>query len=417
MTLIVPPGLLVAETITRRQGKALPTDRWAYKLAGNQYAIDTVINDAPDIDERKMAVTVVYADGNRRDGVGDLLDVGGILLDRHRKNAIGLFDHGKQVVFPIAKSEDPDTGEYTNYPDQHDQVARARAFFYRGDGSAPGLGADEYDHARFCEQVFDLMAQKFIRGGSIGYQVVQAKSLDPDYRTGLPAGLHLQKVLMLEFSVVVMPANMDTVRKTLNGDYDCRADYDYVNEILSMPRICGAAPCAYLVKSLTPYAPPRTAQLGYEADRVKVPHGDHTKTDVPPARWKPGAGAEKTMSAMAEGAGGALVAPPAYMGPKPEKKVVWRPDDDEEKPDGCTCKGYPRVKMRNGSGHEVSCPYHKSWQAQGGFSRKKDLLPGGRADGRRPEDFSHHELELGVRHELEHTHDVAKATWSAAASS
>lgn len=34
-----------------------------------------------------------------------------------------------------------------------------------------------------------------------------------------------------------------------------------------------------------------------------------------------------------------------------------------------------------------------------------DLIPGGRASGRRPEDFDPHQLALGIRTELEHTRD------------
>src|ERR1700692_1325152 len=50
---------------------------------------------------------------------------------------------------------------------------------------------------------------------------------------------------------------------------------------------------------------------------------------------------------------------------------TWRPETDGVKPDGCICKDYPRTKLRNGSGHQPECPYHKSWLEQGGFNRNK----------------------------------------------
>lgn len=228
-----------------------PSPTFSYKLFGGPQAsgfgLDVAIGDELEVDEGHMSLVIPFADGQRRDGVGDLLEIGGIRLDRHRINPVVLFDHGKQVVLPIGMAEDPESREYTVNLDTVAQKASLKCFFYQGKGPIPeGVEVDEqYKHAVFCEQLFDLAAKRFIRGGSIGYQVIHAKQLSPDYDMGVPQGLHLLAVLMLEGSLVVMPANQETVRKTL-----------------SLPTICGKPLSPYLVKCLQPYAQ-KKVQLGY----------------------------------------------------------------------------------------------------------------------------------------------------------
>jgi len=232
-----PPPL--GSTFTMMEGrKDLDTSQYGYKLAGSSYGLDTAYGEF-DIDEKRMALRFPFADGNRRDGVGDLLEVGGIRTDRHEKNRIVLFDHGKQVQLPIGKAEDPNTGAYTVEIDPVGRKAWLTCFFYQGKGLPGAKPHDEYDHALFCEQLFDLAAKRYIRAGSIGYQVVKALKLPADYEQGTPPGLHLLVTLMLEGSLVVLPANGDTVRKAL-----------------ALPQVCGKALSPVLVKSLSPYAEP-----------------------------------------------------------------------------------------------------------------------------------------------------------------
>ena len=228
---------------------------YAYKLAqGSQYAYDVVFPDQIDVDEKRMALRIPFAAGKQRDGVGDYLEVGGIRTDRHRANPICLYDHGKTVSLPIGMAEDPVTRQYTVRIDPVEQEADLLCFFYAGKG-LPGIDkSQEYDHAVFCEQLFDMAVKRYVRAGSIGYSVIQAKHLSPNYDTGTPAGLHLLSVLMLEGSLVVLPAHQDTVRKCLN-----------------MPTMCGKALSPYLVKSLQQFAPLET----------KTVSGFGTKGDVP----------------------------------------------------------------------------------------------------------------------------------------
>lgn len=269
------PGPHFAENMfASRQGVAYG---YGYKLAdAGNYGLAVAI-DSPDIDENRMSLTFPFADGRRRDGVGDLLEIGGIRTDRHRLNPVVLFDHGKALALPIAKAEDPDSHEYTVYLDPQTQSATCKAFFYQG----------QDEHGLFCEQLFDLVSKRYVRAGSIGFTVVAAKELPPNYETGTPKGLHLISVNMLEASIVVMPANQDTVRKAL-----------------SLNRVCGKPLSPVLVKSLSPYAGERKVQLGYEGKSMcklcgmesctcPVPTGNLSDTDVPPARWKPGLGAMK----------------------------------------------------------------------------------------------------------------------------
>lgn len=270
-----PPTLKSFDPFPVLDGRAkdLPSDRWAYKLVDTgAYGLDVAI-EQPSIDEAKMSAWIPYADGNRRDGVGDRLNVGGINTERHRKNPVILFDHGKQVVLPIAMGCERgpdgkyDLARYKNVIDPATQTARINAAFYQGKGLTGVDRTQEYDHAVLSEQYFDMLCKGLLRSGSIGYQIVQSQGLPPNYETGTPQGLHLIAVLMLEASLVVMPANADTVRKAL-----------------CLGTCCGKPLSPMLVKSLQPYAPASTkTQVGYQ------------KSTIPPARFKPGVGAMKSL--------------------------------------------------------------------------------------------------------------------------
>lgn len=227
---------------------------FAYKLApeSGQFGLDVAFSDDVRIDEQRMSAVIPFADGNRRDGVGDLLEVTGIHTERHRKNPLVLFDHGKEIKLPIALTEEPDSKAYTVTIDPQTRTASAVAYFYQGKGLAvPGRDA-ERQHALLCEQLFDLIARKFLRAGSIGYQVIRSYPLEAEPQRGIPRGLHLLETLLLEVSAVVLPANSDTVSK-----------------MLALPEVCGKPLSPYLVKSLAPYAPVPRVQLGYEPGRSK----------------------------------------------------------------------------------------------------------------------------------------------------
>lgn len=245
---------------------------YGYKLLNGpstSYGMDTVMGESMDIDENRMAVRIPFADGTRRDGVGDLTEVAGIKLDRHEKGRQVLFDHGKVVTLPVALTEDPDTKQYTVFIDPHNRTADAWCFFYRGKGLEGVQRNKEYDHAVFCEQLFDLLTKRFVRGGSFGYQVIKGYPLQPDYEKGLPQGIHLLETLLLELGPVVLPANMDTVLKSKSLGYDPEAAY----KILSMPTICGKTISPYLVKSLSGCVD-KKAFLGLDGTYDKNPDND-----------------------------------------------------------------------------------------------------------------------------------------------
>lgn len=226
-----------------------------------QYGLDAVYSVDPGVDESDMSFILHFADGTRRDGVGDLLNVEGIDTSRHRANPISLFDHGKTVALPIGYTETRDTREYTVFIDPVARSAKAKVFVYDGrkgiDGAERNL---VYDHAIFCEQIFDMWAKRLIRAGSIGYQVIEAEELPQDWRKGIPKGLLLNKVLMLEASAVVLPANGDTVRKCL-----------------SLPKVCGKPLSPYLIKALQPYAQRET--------KVSVGFADVVQTKAAERWW------------------------------------------------------------------------------------------------------------------------------------
>jgi hypothetical protein len=279
-------------------------------MAGN-YGLDVAIGE-PQIDESRMAIKIPYANGERRDGVGDLLDVGGIQLWRHRANPICLFDHGKVqgnsgTTLPIGTCEDPDTKAYRNEIDVLAKTAAAWNFFYSGTGLNGVPVAEEYSHALFCEQLFDMTVKRILRGGSIGYQNIKTLPLQADYQTGTPAGQHLLVTLMLEFSLVVLPANGDTVMKSFPSVDAYNEWEESVRRNLSRGYlVCGKALSPVLHKSLATYVPEETKastggglvtlkQIDEAAERkmkeVAVPLANLPDTKIPPAQFDPGVGA------------------------------------------------------------------------------------------------------------------------------
>lgn len=238
----------------KARGKSAPVGT-SYGLdQPSSYGLDTFIDpQALRVDEARMSVHIPFADGRSRDGVGDLLEVGGIDCSRHIQNPIALYDHGKAVTLPIGLAEDPLTRLYTVELDQTGRRGCAETFFYQGKGMGAGVERGrEYEHAVFCHQLFDLMCKRLVRGGSIGYTVIAARDLPPDPATGTPKGLHLLAVKMLELSAVVLPANQDTVTKSMPAYLAGMADT--AREILSMPDVCGKSLSPALRKSLEPFA-------------------------------------------------------------------------------------------------------------------------------------------------------------------
>lgn len=246
-------GLLEAVRVIQGRQKSFPG--FAYPIAVGQFGRDVVVPEAIVADENRMSIWIPFADGNDRDGVGDVLEVGGIRTNRHKVNPFVLYDHGKQVSLPVGISEDPDTRAYTVEINPEGRRAKGHAFFYQGTGLSGVDRSAEYDHGHFCHQLYDLMVKGFVRGGSIGYTVVAARELPPDYERGTPKGLHLMAVNMLEYSAVVLPANQDTVIAKHKGlEWYMGRMADQARQILCMKSVCGKPLPGHFIKSLSAYA-------------------------------------------------------------------------------------------------------------------------------------------------------------------
>lgn len=202
----------------------------SYKLETGAYGLDVAIphtlKDA--VNESEMSVTFPFAASHGRDRVGDFLHVSGIRTQAHRANPISYFDHGKRIYFPIGKTESP-AGEYTVSIDPDQGLAVAKTYF-----SQSLLEA---------EQVFELCREGILgRAGSIGYRAVRAVKLAADPEEGIPPGLDLQEVELLEPSIVGLGANGDAVRK-----------------VLSASHVCGKSLSPVLRRTLEPLAAPKPA--------------------------------------------------------------------------------------------------------------------------------------------------------------
>lgn len=337
----------------REQGygyKLMPSAKYSV----GQFGLDVPFSTSLDIDERQMSVRFPFADGGQRDGVGDLLEVEGIDLSRHKKNPLVLWDHAKTYDKPIALAAEynEDSGQYDidKYTVEIDPILRTAfvtAYFYRGKGMNGVEKAKDYEHSLFCEQIFDMMAKGLVRAGSIGYQVVDARELPPDYRTGTPKGLHLLKTLMLEASAVVLPANGDTVRK-----------------MLDMPKSCGKPLSPWLIKSLKPYAPERKAFM---------------------------ATGEKANSSGI--------------------RVVIKPYRDPEfgKTYGIFDLGGKLLIGEFSSWSEAEKGADRAKYIITKTEKSIERIPGGLASGKNPADFDPEQLEIGMKVELEHSGDADMA--------
>lgn len=293
-----PPNLNPFDpfSVLEKRNKDLDTSKYSYKLTGGQYGLDTSFYNDPEIDIDSFSIRVPFAVGGNRDGVGDVISIGGIdCQTRHKINPIVGFDHFKSVAFPIGISESPEAKIYTVDLDVTNQVAYGTAFLYQGKGM-PGVDRKEdYSHGVFVNQLFDLLKLKLIRGASIGYSVKSATEIPADHERGIPKGLNLLATILLEYSIVVLPANARTVVKSFTGNPYSEWQ-ENIAQVLSRNTIGGKPLSNHLIKSLSPYAPPKVAQLGYEG--------------------------QKTMSYLNESTGGALV-PPAQFGPKiPDKEKI-----------------------------------------------------------------------------------------------
>lgn len=259
-----------------------------YKLAENgNYGLDIIVSETPRYDLNKMAVYLPIADGGSRDGVGDIIRIEGIDTTRHRLNPLCLFDHGKnEKKLPIGFFQNRDSSSYTFEKDLTSKTAGGWSFIYQGKKNKElplefTTTKAEFEHAVFAEQCFDMWVHGLIRGGSIGYQVKMAREIPPDYEKGIPQGLDLMQTLMLEGSMVILPANMYTV-KSLDTDLICKLCRDGV--------CCGKRLDPILVKSLERVKPPEKEMVSL---LINTPN-----KKIPPAMWKPGLGAIKDLSIL-----------------------------------------------------------------------------------------------------------------------
>lgn len=289
MTIPQPPALIndrkAFAPVLEARSKSLPSDVWSYKLSNPEtYGLDVAVTDDMQINESDMSAWIPIASGAERDGVGDVVIVEGINTSRHILNPQCLLDHGKFVQLPIGLAETRESPyEYTYQMDPINKKAGVRCFFYMGKNdqrqwkSLEQDNGKQYDHALMVEQCFDMMVKRLLRAGSIGYSVLDAEHIPPDYVKGYPQGLLLRKVLLLEGSLVIMPANPRTVLQKWGAKSLSFATspevYDEWSEnvrcVLSAGKLCGKTLSPVLVKSLQPFAPALTKIVsGYEGEAM-----------------------------------------------------------------------------------------------------------------------------------------------------
>jgi len=136
-------------------------------------------------DERRLSVTVVT---RTRDRHGDILEPGGARIADFLKNPVVLWAHEVRSL-PI--------GRVTSLV-RHEDALRAEILF------AP---------TPFAKEVYELYAQGFLRGWSVGFRPVEWEVINDE--KGKFAGYHIRAWELVELSAVPIPANPDALTHAL----------------------------------------------------------------------------------------------------------------------------------------------------------------------------------------------------------
>lgn len=232
------------------------TKQFAGGTSGAGVFTSLAYNEVPmECNDAEMSIVIHFANGQRRDSVNDLLEIGGINTERHRKNSIVGFDHFKAIQLPIGLSETRDTREYTVTLDVPNQRAYGKCFIWDGSGGIDGAKKPLYDHAVFCNQCYALAKSRILVSGSIGYTITKGVNLPAEYDKGLGAGIHILACNLLEYSLTVIPANQDTVVKSFPSK-DAYGEYlDGLKTTVSRNKVEGKPLAAPLYKSLSSAIP------------------------------------------------------------------------------------------------------------------------------------------------------------------
>ncbi len=281
---------------------------YSYKFAGdNGFALDTSINKPILLDKSKMCASAPFA-STVKDRWGDVMEVTGIFTGNHQMNPVSMLDHGKYWPLAIGVTESP-SGEYLVRIDKEAGEAWQTTYFSQS--------------CKVAAQVFALIDEKIIRGGSIGYKSLEVRDL-PGAKT--PAGRYPQHILRCELWETTwscLPVNPEVVR--------CCIDRDQIEGKSLLPQIR---------RNLEPYAQPR-----------KI--------------WSPGSNVEKNMSEEVK-------APEKKEEPVPEVKAVVVPPEKKSeempKPAGEVNKeaeptGEKDMETHSAQAHRMVYEHCKSIQA------------------------------------------------------
>jgi HK97 family phage prohead protease len=247
------------------------------KLAESASVLDGPISK-PDLDTGRMSARFIFASSSL-DRVGDVLNVAGIDTTAHQQNPVVLWDHGNWFADPIGRTVDP-AGNYTV------EIAGDKA--YQTTFFLP---------TELGEQYYSLVEMGGINCNSIGYRATKK-------RQNSAGGFFLDEVELVEISLVAVPANADCIRAALSRD-----------------RLCGKSIHPSLRAALEAQLPTKSNIIvgGFTMGVIKA-HKSLVKSAIASA---------KNQSAVATGAGGAVVPAPAQKAepapaptPAPEEEVA-----------------------------------------------------------------------------------------------
>jgi len=162
---------------------------FAYEIAKGVWGLDAA-ESAPVVTDDTALSARFCLSTTDADRDGDIVEVRGLDFGPHRANPVVLFNHGRQMPFPVALSQTPD-GTYT--VEVMGEKAYGRAFFK--------------SNIRESVQIYELVKSGLLRAASIGFI---PKEMQP--RTKGIRGMHHLSAEVTEWSVVPVGANRYALR-------------------------------------------------------------------------------------------------------------------------------------------------------------------------------------------------------------
>lgn len=205
---------------------AMPT---IYKLSNGAYGLSQLSDTT--VDKGQASVSLIISTANE-DRSRDIVVPSGLDTKNHRANPVVFLEHGlRGLPIPVGLAVD-DKSQYTVYCDETQPHKPTRATTHFNQKSREAM------------EVFELIAEGYIRGGSIGFRphVMEYRHTEPTPSRPY-GGLLVKEAELVEYSHVIIPDHPEAL-------------------VQAVSRKSFSAP---VLKALTPYLPELPVQVAVPA--------------------------------------------------------------------------------------------------------------------------------------------------------